>query len=37
MFMDSEVGVARTLNRWYRLGHPARIGNPWSATIDSPV
>ncbi|MBD9488757.1 DUF6634 family protein [Ensifer sp. ENS11] len=25
MFTDTEVGIARTLNRWYRLGHPAGI------------
>ncbi len=24
VYMDTEVGIARTVNRWYRLGHPAR-------------
>lgn len=24
LYMDTEVGIARTVNRWYRLGHPAR-------------
>lgn len=24
MYIDTEIGIARTLNRWYRLGHPAR-------------
>ncbi len=26
MYMDTEVGIARTVNRWYRLGHPAGAG-----------
>lgn len=26
MYMDTEVGIARTVNRWYRLGHPAVTG-----------
>jgi hypothetical protein len=27
IYMDTEIGIARTINRWYRLGHPAGIGN----------
>lgn len=23
IYMDTEAGIARTVNRWYRLGHPA--------------
>lgn len=26
MYMDTEFGIARTLNRWYRLGRPAETG-----------
>ncbi|NTF88713.1 hypothetical protein G6L46_16405 [Agrobacterium rhizogenes] len=26
MYMDTEVGIARTINRWYRLGRPAETG-----------
>ncbi|WGI73302.1 hypothetical protein QC756_13100 [Sinorhizobium meliloti] len=26
MYMDTEAGIARTVNRWYRLGHPAGTG-----------
>ncbi|WP_315856710.1 DUF6634 family protein [Rhizobium leguminosarum] len=26
VYMDTEVGIARTVNRWYRLGHPAGTG-----------
>lgn len=28
MYMDPEFGIARTLNRWYRLGRPAETGKP---------
>lgn len=27
IYMDTEIGIARTINRWYRLGHPGGIGN----------
>jgi hypothetical protein len=26
IFMDTDIGIARTINRWYRLGHPAGVG-----------
>lgn len=26
IYMDTEIGIARTLNRWYRLGRPAGTG-----------
>ncbi len=26
IYMDTEAGIARTVNRWYRLGHPAGTG-----------
>jgi hypothetical protein len=26
IYMDTEIGIARTINRWYRLGHPAGVG-----------
>ncbi|MBB4955660.1 hypothetical protein H4S14_003699 [Agrobacterium vitis] len=28
IYMDTEVGIARTLNRWYRLGRPGETGTP---------
>ena len=26
MYMDTDAGIARTMNRWYRLGHPLGTG-----------
>ena len=26
IYMDTGIGIARTINRWYRLGHPAGVG-----------
>ena len=26
IYMDTEIGIARTIKRWYRLGHPADVG-----------
>lgn len=26
IYLDMGIGIARTINRWYRLGHPAGVG-----------
>lgn len=26
VYMDTEIGIARTVKRWYRLGYPAETG-----------